>query len=223
MNLPKFGTLSMGLVVLAACSISASPAKNPIKNPVNRLQNVPLLVAASCLNKDSGVSAGFTFGPFGSQIRVIADAAGWSGFEVFGSEPGAHNGHAINDPPGTYPAFPAADITFTESGLPAGGAFNWFALYSDGTFVVSINAFPNASGQVTIPTGQNNGQAQGASLRQVQVYVQTVTGSSSLGDYATVNMSNFHLGSSALLLDTSFTDHGVVNVDGKVGPFSYCI
>ena len=201
-----FGRITLGLTAVAT-STGATPAHN-----LQKYAPVPMVVAGACPNFNPSVSSGFVSFANGTQIRTVADNFGDSGFEVFISVPTTHTG-APSSTPGPFAPFPLGNITFRETGMPAGGGFEWFASYSDGSnsgfhFVSAVN------GNVTIPSGGNNGQSPGAQLTQVQVYEVTPSG------LATVLTNNFKLNNSILLGDTTFTDETISG--SSPNGFSFC-
>lgn len=204
-----FSEIRIGnLAAVTACGASTEGA---LAHNAAKYTNIPFAVAATCPYVDTGVSAGWISFYTGTQLRVVADAGGQSGFDVFASIPASVNG-ILTTASGQYLPYNAGNVTFNISGLPAGGAIIWQAVYSDGT-VTAQPAQPGTfvypvNGLVTIPSGANNGQSAGAGLTMVKVYVQTIGGSTkdTTGSYATVNLSNFRLNNSVLLGDTTVTD-----------------
>ena len=207
MSLGRFGSVTLAAVTACGASAPSADAHNPQK-----YTNVPFVVPATCPTFDSGVSSSWVNTHTGTQLRVVADAGGQSGFDVFTSTPASVNG-TITSANGGYGPYTAGNVTFSVSGLPAGGGIIWQAVYS-GPTITNRSPYPivfPVNGVVTIPTGANNGQAPGSSLLMVKVYVQTIAGSSkdTTGTYATVNLSNFRLNNSVLLGDTTVTDSTV--------------
>ena len=220
MNKPT-SLLTTGLIALTAIALAApnSLAHNPAK-----YVGVPFSVAAYCTNIDPSVNAGFVSYRGQNQLNVVADAGGWSGFEIYSSIPGSNNNAYANVIPAPTPfaPLPLGTVTFNMTGLPSSGQVIGFAYYNNSSGPNITNVTP-VNGVVTLPALGISGST---GIVQIQVYIATTTTAdqnATGAPYANVTISNIRFNNQPVLADLTFTDHSTNTSSGTNPIYGYCL